>query len=181
MRLFDGFKPRKDYLWTSRAASASASSRRKASPATAIDKEDFEMALPGVWEEQPADQGSEFVNRSNSEMLIVSVLRSPRLGGASELRPSVKRLGAIRRRMIEAVSLSRAIISATQFRGTERDFEARFDGHDPQNGVRFSVVIRGNALKVLTFSLYRDSLIELAMPFTVYASLIFNLLKVKTG
>lgn len=174
------FKPLRSYVWASRAPSVTASSKRSPNAATTIDKEDFEMALPGLWEEQESsDHGCEFVNRSAGELLIVSILRSPELAGTAELRPTIERLGAIRRKIIENVSQSRATVGPTQFRGTERDIEARFDGHDPQNGIRFSVAIRGSVLKVLTFSLYRDSLAELATPFRVYAGLIFNLLKMK--
>ncbi len=139
------------------------------------------MALPGVWHEQPGDNDCEFVNHASGELLIVSILRSPELSGLTELRPAIERLGALRRERIESLSQSQAIFSPVEFRGTEHDVEARFDGHDPQNGVRFSVVIRGCALKVLTLSLYRNSLTELATPFTVYASLIFNMLKMKDG
>jgi hypothetical protein len=178
MRLLDRVKPKKRYVWKSGSIIASASSRKR-SNATSIEKEDFKMALPGVWHEQPADNGCEFVNRSSGEVLIVSILRAHEFAGLSELRPAIERLDAIRRNMIGTMSLGRAVLGPTQFRGTERDLEARFDGHDPQNGVRFSVVIRGCSLKVLTLSLYRDSLTELATPFAVYASLIFNLLKVK--
>jgi hypothetical protein len=181
MGLFERTRPRRDYVWASRAASATASSRRKSNAATPIHKDDFEMALPGVWQEQPAENGCEFVNRATGELLIVSVLRSQELAGVAEVRPSIERLDADRRRKIETVSESQAVLSDTQFRGTERDIDARFDGHDPKNGIRFSVAIRGCASKILTLSLYRDSLTELAMPFTVYASLIFNLLKVKRG
>jgi hypothetical protein len=181
MGLFDGLRTKKICLWNAGSAIVTASSRKRPNGATTIDKEDFKMALPGVWQEQQAEKGCEFVNRSTGELLIVSVLRRPELAGPAELRPSIERLGAIRRRTIEAISQSHAIFSDTHFRGTDRDVEARFDGHDPQNGVRFSVAIRGSALKVLTLTLYRDSLTELATPFTVYASLIFNLLKVKGG
>jgi hypothetical protein len=181
MRLLDRFKPKKRYVWKCGSIIATASSRKRSNAATTIEKEDFEIALPGVWQEQPADNGCEFVNRSSGEVLIVSVLRNHELAGLCELRPAIEQFDFIRRKMIKASSLGQAILSPTQFRGTERDLEARFDGHDPQNGVRFSVVIRGCALKVLTVSLYRDSLTELATPFTVYASLIFNLLKVKGG
>jgi hypothetical protein len=181
MGLFERISPQRDYVWASRAAAAIASSRRKTNAATPIDKEDFEMSLPGAWQEQPAENGCEFVNRATGELLIVSVLRNHELAGVAELRPSIERLDADRRKKIETVSESQAILSDTHFRGTDRDIDARFDGHDPQNGIRFSVAIRGCANKILTLSLYRDSLAELAMPFTVYASLIFNLLKVKNG
>lgn len=181
MGLFNWFMRPENDAWTSGTASATASSRRKANAATSIDKEDFAMALPGLWEEQSTDHGCEFVNRSVGELLIVSTLRSSEMAAAAELRPTIERLDAIRRKMIEDASQSQAMLGPTQFRGTERDLEARFDGYDPQDGVRFSVVIRGCPVKVLILSLYRDSLAELAMPFTVYASLIFNLLKVKGG
>ena len=181
MRLLDRFKPKKKYVWKSGSIIATASSRKKSNSATKIEKEDFEIALPGVWQEQPSDNGCEFVNRSSGEVLIVSVLRAHELAGLSELRPAIEQLDVVRRKMIEAASQGQAILSPTQFRGTERDLEARFDGHDPQNGMRFSVVIRACALKVLTVSLYRDCLTERATPFTIYASLIFNLLKVRGG
>jgi hypothetical protein len=181
MGILNWLIPPDNYVWMSRAASATGSSRRKANAATAIDKEDFAMALPGLWEEQSTDHGCEFVNRSAGELLIVSILRSPEMAAAAELRPTTERLDAIRRKMIEDASQRQAMLGPTQFRGTERDLEARFDGYDPQDGVRFSVVIRGCPPKVLILSFYRDSLAELAIPFTVYASLIFNLLKVKGG
>ena len=175
----DRFQLRRGYAWKRDSLFATASIRKKSTAATLFDKEDFSLALPGVWQEQPTDDGCEFVNRSTGEMLIVSVLRSHELGGSSEMRPTIERLDAIRRTMLSTVSLSHAILGPTQYRESERNIEARFDGHDPQHGMRVSVVIRGSALKVLTLSLYRDSLIERATPFTVYASLIFNLLKVK--
>lgn len=179
MRLFDRSEAKKRYVWKNGSMIATASSRKKPNAATAIEKEDFEMALPGMWQEQPADNGCEFVNRSSGEVLIVSILRAQELTDLAELRPAIEQLDAIRRNMIAAASQGHAILSPTQFRGTERDLEARFDGHDPQNGVRISVAIRGCGLKVLTLSLYRDSLTELAMPFSVYASLIFNHVKMK--
>jgi hypothetical protein len=156
-----------------------ANGHRKPNAATTIDKDDFVIALPGAWQEQPADDGFEFVNQSSGEQLIVSIRLGPAMAGQNELRPAIERVDSMRRKMIDTVSQNQAILGPTQFRGTERDIDARFDGHDPQNGVRFSVVIRGCASKVLTLSLYRYSLKELATPFAVYASLIFNLLKVK--
>jgi hypothetical protein len=173
------FRAKNVYVSTSGSACVTASGQLKPNPATTIDKEDFQIALPGLWQEQPADQGSEFVNRVTDELLIVSILRSHELPQLCEPRDVVERLDAVRRGMIETNSQHQALLSATQFRGPEHNIDARFDGHDPQNGVRFSVAIRGSATKVLTLSLYRNSLAELAVPFTVYASLIFNRLKVK--
>ncbi len=181
MRLLDRFKPKRRYVWKTGSIIATASSRKKTNAATAIEKEDFEMALPGLWQEQPTDNGCEFVNRSSGELLIISVIRADELAGTVDLRPAIEQFDAVRRKMIAAASQGQAILSATQLRGTERDLEARFDGHDPQNGVRISVAIRGCGLKVLTLSLYRDTLTELAMPFAVYASLIFNQVKMKGG
>ena len=181
MESFDRFELRRGYVWKSDSPFAAASTRKKSTAATTIDKEDFTLTLPGVWKEQPGDDGCEFVNRSSGEMLVVSILRSHEMAGSSEMRPSVERLDAIRRTMLATVSLSHVILGPTQYRETERDIEARFDGHDPQHGMRMSVLIHGSASKVLTLSLYRDSLIELAIPFAVYASSIFNLLEVKGG
>jgi hypothetical protein len=179
MGSFAWLKPKNVYYWASGSPIATASGQQKPNAATTIDKEDFQIALPGQWQEQPVDQGCEFVNRVADELLIVSILRSHELPQLCEPRDVVERLDAVRRGMIETVSQNQALLSATQFRGTEHNIDARFDGHDPQNGVRFSVAIRASATKVLTLSLYRNSLAELAIPFTVYASLIFNRLKVK--
>jgi hypothetical protein len=173
------FRAKNDFVSTRESACATASSQRKPNPATTIDKEDFQIALPGQWQEQPADQGCEFVNRVTDELLIVSILRSHELPQLCEPRDVVERLDVVRREMIETNSQHQALLGATQYRGSEHNIDARFDGHDPQHGLRFSVAIRGSATKVLTLSLYRNSLAELAIPFTVYASLIFNRLKVK--
>jgi len=179
MGSFAWLRPKNVYYWASGLPFATASGEQKPKAATTIDKEDFQIALPGQWQEQLADQGCEFVNRVTDELLIVSILRSHELPQLCEPRDVVERLDSVRRGMIETVSQNHALLSATQFRGTEHNIDARFDGHDPQNGVRFSVAIRASATKVLTLSLYRNSLTELAIPFTVYASLIFNRLKVK--
>jgi hypothetical protein len=159
---------------------ALASGKRTTQAATTIDKDDFILALPGAWQEQPTDDGFEFVNPSSGEQLIVSILHGSTFAALSELRHAVEFVETTRRTMIDTASQNQAILGLTEFRGTERDIDARFDGHDPQNGVRFSVAIRGCAMKILTLSLYRYSLDELAIPFAVYASLIFNLLKLKS-
>jgi hypothetical protein len=176
---FARFRSKNECVWMSGSAIATASGQRQPKAATTIDKEDFQIALPGLWQEQPADRGCELVNRVTDELLIVSILRSHELLQHCDPRDVVERLDSVRREMIETNSQHQALLSATQYRKTEQNIDARFDGHDPQHGVRFSVAIRGSATKVLTLSLYRNSLSELAIPFTAYASLIFNCLKVK--
>ena len=147
---------------------------------TKIDKPDFEITLPGMWHERPSDEGTEFVNTSGGEQFVVSVLRCQKPLEMSELRPVIERLDLHRRNSLGTLSQGQAKCSPSQFRATDQEIESRFDGVDLQNGVQFSIAIRGCASKVLTFSLYRYSVADVGVPFTIYAGVIFDLLTVKS-
>ena len=99
--------------------------KRKPNAATTIDKEDFQITLPGLWQEQPVDKGCEFVNRVTDELLIVSILRSHELPQLCEPRAVVEGLDAVRREMIDANSQNQALLMPRNF--AERSMTSTHD------------------------------------------------------
>src|SRR5689334_10992536 len=100
MGRIDGLKAKKQLNRPS--GSAAASGQRTTQAATTIDKDHFVLALPGAWQEQPRNDGFEFVNSLSREQLIVSILPREEFVGVSELRHVVEFVEAARRAMIDA-------------------------------------------------------------------------------
>jgi hypothetical protein len=148
---------------------------------TSIDKTDFALGLPFKWREVACDNGFEFQNEALPEQCIVDVQHAQKSLSEPEMQSALERLAMVRRDATIQLSGGAANLSQIEYRHGNGQIEARFQGVDKANQVQIATAIRATPTKFITMSLYRYTLSEVGIPFSVYASTIFDLAHIKAA